>query len=276
MEMTRRAWVAAGAGAIAAAKKSGGLRIGATDWNLKMRGQLEAIAFGKSLGFEGVEVSLSRVPDAEPLLLDERELQDRYLLAAANHKMRIAGTCLLHLNQICLVSEKLAQKWLASGIGITARLKARVILIPFFTKCELKTPEQADTLVGILKEHAPAAEKAGVMLGLENYLSAEDNVRIMDRVGSKAVRVYYDVKNATDAGFDPVKELRWLGSARICQIHLKDKGYLGEGVVNFPAVIKAIEDIGYQGFANLETNWPSGSVADDMRKNLSYIRGLMR
>jgi sugar phosphate isomerase/epimerase len=276
MEMTRRAWVAAGAGAIAAAKKSGGLHIGATDWNLKMRGQLEAIAFGKSLGFEGVEVSLSRVPDAEPLLLDERELQDRYLLAAANHKMRIAGTCLLHLNQICLVSEKLAQKWLASGIGITARLKARVILIPFFTKCELKTPEQADTLVGILKEHAPAAEKAGVMLGLENYLSAEDNVRIMDRVGSKAVRVYYDVKNATDAGFDPVKELRWLGSARICQIHLKDKGYLGEGVVNFPAVIKAIEDIGYQGFANLETNWPSGSVADDMRKNLSYVRGLMR
>jgi len=276
MEMTRRAWVAAGAGAIAAAKKSGGLRIGVTDWNLKMRGQLEAIDFGKSLGFEGVEVSLSRVPDAEPLLLDERELQDRYLAAAANHKMRIAGTCLLHLNQICLVSEKLAQKWLASGIGITARLKARVILIPFFTKCELKTPEQADTLVGILKEHAPAAEKAGVMLGLENYLSAEDNVRIMDRVGSKAVRVYYDVKNATDAGFDPVKELRWLGSARICQIHLKDKGYLGEGVVNFPAVIKAIEDIGYQGFANLETNWPSGSVADDMRKNLSYIRGLMR
>ena len=276
MEMTRRAWVAAGAGAIAAAKKSGGLRIGVTDWNLKMRGQLEAIDFGKSLGFEGVEVSLSRVPDAEPLLLDERELQDRYLAAAANHKMRIAGTCLLHLNQICLVSEKLAQKWLASGIGITARLKARVILIPFFTKCELKTPEQADTLVGILKEHAPAAEKAGVMLGLENYLSAEDNMRIMDRVGSKAVRVYYDVKNATDAGFDPVKELRWLGSARICQIHLKDKGYLGEGVVNFPAVIKAIEDIGYQGFANLETNWPSGSVADDMRKNLSYIRGLMR
>jgi L-ribulose-5-phosphate 3-epimerase len=276
MKMTRRVWMAAGAAAIATAKKSGGLRIGVTDWNLKMRGKLEAVAFAKALGFEGVEVSLSRKPDAEPLLLEDRVLQDHYLAEASRLKIRVAGTCLLHLNQICLVSDKLAQKWLATGIGITARLQARVMLIPFFTNCELKTPAQVDTLVGILKTHAPAAEKAGVLLGLENYLAAEDNVRIMDRVGSKAVRVYYDVKNATDAGFDPVREIRWLGGERICQIHLKDKGYLGEGVVDFPAVMKAIAEIGYQGFADLETNWPSGSVADDMRKNLSYVRKLIR
>ncbi len=32
-----------------------------------------------------------------------------------------------------------------------------------------------------LRELAPEAEKAGVILGLEDTVSAEDNVRIMDR-----------------------------------------------------------------------------------------------
>ena len=127
-----------------------------------------------------------------------------------------------------------------------------------------------------MKELAPEAEKARVILGLEDTISAEDNARILDRVKSKAVLVYYDVGNSTVAGFDPAKEIRWLGKARICQIHLKDNPhYLGEGKIDFPAVMQAIGDIGYQGFANLETVAPSKSVEQDMRRNLGYIRGLM-
>jgi sugar phosphate isomerase/epimerase len=113
------------------------------------------------------------------------------------------------------------------------------------------------------------------VLALENMLSAEDNVRIMERAGSPAVLVYYDTGNSANAGFDPVKEIRWLGKSRIGQIHLKDKGYLGEGGINFPEVMRAIADIGYEGFTILETSAPSGSVENDMRRNLSYLRALI-
>ena len=41
----------------------------------------------------------------------------------------------------------------------------------------------------------------------EDTISAEDNVRIVDRAQSKAVLVYYDLGNSTIAGFDPVN---WL------------------------------------------------------------------
>jgi len=128
----------------------------------------------------------------------------------------------------------------------------------------------------VLKELAPAAEKAGVTLGLEDTISAEDNVRIMERAGSPAVKVYYDVGNSTNGGFDVVKEIRWLGAQRICQMHLKDNPhYLGEGRIDFPAVMKAITDIGFQGFANLETDCPSKSVENDMTRNLKFIRALL-
>ena len=72
-----------------------------------------------------------------------------------------------------------------------------------------KTAE-IDHLVKVLKDVAPKAEKQGVIIGLENYLSAEDNMRIIDRVGSPAVKVYYDVGNSTDKGRDVSrKSARW-------------------------------------------------------------------
>jgi sugar phosphate isomerase/epimerase len=66
-----------------------------------------------------------------------------------------------------------------------------------------------------------------------------------------------------------------LGRERICQFHFKDKGYLGEGVVSFVPILKAIGDIEFKGYANLETTSPSGNVEKDTRRNLGYLRNLM-
>lgn len=261
---------------LAAPRKLAGLRIGVTDWNLRQAGKIEAVALAKSLGFEGVEVSLGRKPLDDKLPMDNAELQAQYLAEADKQGIRLAGTCLdiLHVNY--LKSDSLGQKWVAAGIPITKTLKARVMLLPFFGKGALQTQQEKDYVGDVLKELAPEAEKAGVVLGLENTISAEDNAAIMDRARSRAVRVYYDVGNSTNAGFDVIKEIRWLGKDRICQMHLKDRGYIGEGKIDFPGVMRAIAEIGFQGFANLETSAPSGSIEDDMRRNLAYIRGLIK
>jgi len=99
----------------------------------------------------------------------------------------------------------------------------------------------------------------------------------MDRARSKNVLVYYDVGNSTNAGFDVVKEIRWLGKDRICQIHLKDNpAYLGEGKINFPEVMRAIRDIGFTAYANLETDVHQNSTVEaDMRRNLEFTRKLL-
>jgi len=98
----------------------------------------------------------------------------------------------------------------------------------------------------------------------------------MDRAGSKAVLVYYDVGNSTGQGFDVIREMRWLGGSRICQIHLKDNPYyLGEGKIDFEKVMRTIRDIDFGGFANLETSSPSKSIEADMKRNLAFIRRVM-
>jgi sugar phosphate isomerase/epimerase len=115
-----------------------------------------------------------------------------------------------------------------------------------------------------------------VVLGLENTISAEDNARILDRAQSGAVRVYYDVGNSFNNGFDIYKEITWLGRERICEFHLKDNPHLlGQGKIDFPRVIGLIEGIGFSGWAQLETVAPSGDIRKDMKANLDYIRGLL-
>jgi sugar phosphate isomerase/epimerase len=277
MLISRRNWIAGGLSLAAAPRllARGGLKIGVTDWNLRLAAKLEAVALAKKLGFEGVEVSLGRNVKENRLPLDDAAVLEKYRAEAKKQGIALAGTCLdvLHVNY--LKSDKLGQKWVADGIRLTKSLNARVMLLPFFGKGALSTRQEMDYVADILKDLGKEAEKAGVILGLEDTISAEDNVRIMERSGSKAVKVYYDVGNSTNNGFDIYKEMRWLGAKRICQIHLKDKGYLGEGSIDFKRVLAVIRGIGYSGFANLETSSPSKSVEADMKKNLAFIRRLL-
>ena len=249
-------------------------RVGVTDWNLKLENKVEAIALAKRLGFEGVQVSLGKGTDRLPLADPAR--QQEYLAESKRVGLPLASVCLeiLHVNG--LKNDPLAKRWVADAIPIARALGVKVVLLPFFGKQKLETHAEMDAVGDALREIAPAAEKAGVILGLEDTISARDNVRIMERSQSPAVLTYYDVGNSTRNGFDVVEEIRWLGASRICEVHLKDNpDYLGAGTIDFPAVVAALADIGFDKWAQLETDSPSGSVEKDMARNLAYIRGLV-
>jgi sugar phosphate isomerase/epimerase len=249
------------------------VQIGVTDWNLRQEAKLEAVALAQKLGFDGVEISIGI--GTESLPLGDAALQKAYLEEAGRRKFPIASTCLNILHRNVLKADKLAQRWVAESIPITKNVGARVILLPFFGKGALNTHEEMDYVADYLKEIAPQAEKAKVTLGLENTCSAQDNVRMIERARSRAVLVYYDIGNSFNRGYDVVQEIRWLGKNRICQFHLKDNpNFLGQGKIDIPAVVDAIADIGFRGWANLETSSPTKSVENDMAANLKYVRGL--
>lgn len=256
---------------IASAAKGVRFRLGVTDWNLRQTVKLESVALSKRLGFDGVQISIGRKME-----LADKALQQSFLAESKRVGQPLASLCLdiLHVNG--LKSDPLGQRWTAEAIPIAKAMGIKVILLPFFGKWALQTQAEMDFVGDALKEIAPAAEKAGVILGLEDTISARDNVRIMERSKSPAVLTYYDVGNSTQNGFDIIEEIRWLGGKRICEVHLKDNpSYLGQGKIDFTAVVKALADIGFDKWAHLETVAPSGSIDDDMKKNLGFIRGVI-
>jgi hypothetical protein len=199
MNISRRVFLGSVAAArLLAASQSQGPKIGVTDWNLKKTGDLDAVPLAKSLGFDGVQVSLGRKPVDGRLALENAEIQAQYIARAKQQNIALAGTCLdiLHVN--FLKNDKLGQKWVADGIPITKTLNAGVMLLPFFGKGALETQPERDYAADALKEVAGEAERAGILLGLEDTISAEDNVRIMDP--SSRRRCSYTTMWATPTG----------------------------------------------------------------------------
>ena len=82
-----------------------------------------------------------------------------------------------------------------------AKMKQRIALLAFFSKGDIKDkPQEQAEVIRRLKQVAPEAEKAGVILGIESWLNADEHLRILDAVGSPAVQVYYDVANMEKHG----------------------------------------------------------------------------
>jgi sugar phosphate isomerase/epimerase len=138
----------------------------------------------------------------------------------------------------------------------------------------LNDPAGTESVVKCLKRLAPAAEKVGVTLGFESWLSAAQHMDILSRVGSPALQVYYDVGNSHKQGYDIYKEIRSLGK-NICEFHAKDYDDLyGKGSIDFAQVRRAMDDIGYRGWIHIEgVKLPLG-LEESVQYDARYLRDI--
>jgi sugar phosphate isomerase/epimerase len=250
-------------------------RVGMMDVLLGYASNPEAFAVAQQIGFDGIQVTLGKPVGPDRLVMSDANLQQQILQASKDHSVAIASTYLDVMHRDCLQSNEMAKTWVREGIRITKLLNGGIVELAFFFKCGLNDSADVDGLVRALRELAPIAEREGIVLGVENTLSAGENIRLLDRIGSGAVKIWYDIGNATNMGhFDVPREIRELGKARICQIHVKDKGYLGSGAVNVKGCLEAARDIGYTGWFVFETPSPTGDRVADAAKNLHIFRSM--
>lgn len=231
----------------------------------------------KQAGLDGVEV---RVGDAaDRLSIADPAVREKYKEQMKSTGLVISSLMMGLLNSNPLASDPRGPAWLEQSIDGAKDLGAKVILVAFFGKGNLLQDGQVkkddvDVVVQRLKAVAGRAKDAGVILAIENTLSAQQNVEILERIGHESVRIYYDVGNTTNLGYDVPAEIRFLKD-RIVIFHFKDgRNYLGEGKVRFDAIAQAIDEMGYQGWIVMETSNPSKNRVADAKRNAAYIRKL--
>lgn len=252
-------------------------KIGACDWSIGRGGQLSALELAKKIGLDGVQVSFGK-PDNQYDLRKE-DVRRQYQQAANKHGVEIASLAIGILNSVPYSSDRDAERWVAECVEVMPKLDQKIVLLAFFNRGDIKgKPKLQQEVIRRLKNVAPKAEKAGVVLGLETWLSADEHLRILDAVGSPAVQVYYDTANMNKRGYDIYQEIRQLGRERICEFHCKENGFLlGEGRVDFRRVKDAIDDIDYSGWLVIESAVGKGkSVEDSYIHNQQYLRSVFR
>ncbi|MCX6561894.1 MAG: sugar phosphate isomerase/epimerase [Candidatus Aminicenantes bacterium] len=263
------------AASVPASAAGASVKFGVCDWTLGKSGDPAALALAGKLGFEGVQVSLD--PAGEDLALMKEEARRTFLAAAETTGVAIASFAIGKLNDIPLKSDPRAERWLEQACVIGAAMNVRRVLVPFFGNGDLRNDAKGvDAVVAVLKRLAPKAEKAGIVFALESYLSADENLKIIQRVGSSAVRVYYDVANSSEVGLDIFKEIPALGE-KIVEFHAKDNMDLyGKGPIDFTRVRKAMDEIGYVGWFVFEgTKYPLGLEAS-LRYDLDFLKSVYR
>jgi L-ribulose-5-phosphate 3-epimerase len=257
------------------------VRVGMTDWNLGQRGDITKIALAREIGLDGIQVSVQYPTDGRPTLRDAKT-QAAFKRAALDNGIQICSLAIgnpgkyrlpMHTNPAFAIL-------LAEAVEIAHNLGTNNILLPILgdSHIDMANQAQVDAFIVMMKEVARYGEKYGVVVALEDWISAEDNIKIVDAVGSEYVGVYYDCHNIVPRVKDIYVEPKMLGK-RIHQIHVKNANMLLSqpgGRVDWPRMAQEFYDIGYRGWYVLETGSPSKDIVADTRANIEYVKKTFR
>jgi len=253
------------------------IRISACDWSIGKSSDPGAFEVAKQIGLEGIQVNMGSL--ANNLHLREKTRQRLYLEKSKETGIMISSLALAELNNTPYKSDPQTEEWVADSIDVAKNLGVKVILLAFFHKNDLRNDSTGiGEVVRRLKVVAPKAERLGITLGIESYLSAAELIDIIQRVGSKSMKVYYDFRNSADAGYDVIKELKFLGREAICELHMKENGFLlGEGTLDWPKVAQTLIEMEYygDGWMQIEGATPKGAdIVESYRHNLQFLKNI--
>ena len=254
--------------------KNSPYQIGACDWSLGRTCNPLLFDYAKKIGLQGIQLSYNSPQDETYLLRPENQRAMRE--AAQRTGVKIASLAIGELNNVPFKSEDRTIAWVSGSIDAAKALGVQVVLLAFFSKNDLRNDAVGKKeVIERLRKLVPKAEKNNVILGIESYLSAEEHLEIINAVGSPNVQVYYDPRNSADAGNDVYHEIELLGKKkRICEIHLKDNDHaLGQGSLDWPRIRRALDAVGFKGWAQIEWSVPKGkTIQETYPDNVKYAK----
>lgn len=259
------------------ATKKRNFKIGACDWSLGKSGDVGAFGIAKEIGLDGIMVNMGS--ESNQLKLRDLSVQQEYLKYSKETGIEISSIAIAELNNIPYKSDPRTEQWVWDSVDVAKNLSVPVVLLAFFGNNDLRNDAKGkQEVVRRLKRVAPHAEKKDIILGIESYLSADEQIDIIDQVGSKNIKVYYDFCNVTDAGLDTVKEFKKLGKERICELHMKENGFLlGSGVNDWKAIGQAIHETNYKGdgWMQIEGAIPKGADrVKSYQQNFQFLKNI--
>lgn len=251
------------------------IRISACDWSIGKSSDIGAFDVAKQIGLEGIQVNIGGLKNN--LHLREREVQLAYLKRSRETGIAISSLAIAELNNVPYKSDPRTIEWVSDSIDVAKSLGVNVVLLAFFHTNDLRNDEEGKAeVIRRLRQVAPKAEKMGITLGIESYLSAGELMDIIRQVGSANIKVYYDFRNSADAGYNVIQEIGLLGKDAICELHIKENGFLlGEGTLDWRKIAVTLKEMNYHGdgWMQIEGATPAGAdILSSYKHNLAFLK----
>lgn len=231
----------------------------------------------RDCGFEGIEVDrIESVDEAKKLGELSREI------GTPIHSLVFGGWDMPFSDPNPKVIQR-ALDAMSTQLRVANALQAdTILLVPVVVNKKANTEQAWERSRKHIPELISLAEEMNIVIALEEVWngflldSASEFARYVDEFNSPWIQAYFDVGNVLKYG-DPVEWIRTLGK-RIRKIHLKDFRKAGEkwtnlrdGDVDWPAVRKAIDEVGYNGYLTTELGGGDAAYLKDLGERCDLI-----
>lgn len=266
-------------------RKSKRYKIAAADIMLLKRQKLGALPLAHELGLDGVEVDMGGLGDRPTFdnKLNDPVVRQQYFDKLGELDLEICSLAMTGFFSQSFPEREGAERTVQDCLDAMVALKVKTAFLPLGIKGDLQQrPEMRPAVVARLKRLAPQAEKAGAIIGVETSLSAADEVRLFDEIGSPSVCSYFNFANAIKNGRNLCSELRTLGRDRVCQIHCtnEDGVWLEKDTkVDLPKVKQTLDDLGWSGWLVMERSRDATdprNVKRNFGANAAYLRSIFQ
>ena len=175
---------------------------------------------------------------------------------------------------------------LHTAIGDAKKVGATTVLVVpgKVTNAETENWQQVwDRSQAEIRKAIPAAEAANVKIGIEvvwnDFLNTpEQLIDYCDAFKSPTVGAYFDCSNMLKYGVPAATWIRKLGKR---MLKFDFKGYshekkwvkIGDGDENWPEVLKALDEIGYRGWATSEVGGGGEAELKDIAERMDRVLG---
>jgi hexulose-6-phosphate isomerase len=245
-----------------------------------IRGSIEdKLELVKSLGFQGVEMNSPSTIDKDEAVKarDKTGIAIHGVIDSIHWKDTLSDP-----------DEKVRARGLA---GLETALKdAKVygadtaLLVPGVVKGEVTYERCWQRSRDEVRKVIPLAEKLGVKIAIEvvwnNFITKpEQLVEYVDQFKTPYVGAYFDCSNMVKFGVKSGDWIRQLGKRMLkfdFKGYSKSKGWvpIGEGDEDWPDILKALAEIGYNGWATAEVKGGGPKELKDVAERMNKILGL--
>jgi sugar phosphate isomerase/epimerase len=260
-------------------------KVAVCDWMILKRQRLGAIQLTKDIGADGVEVDMGSLGTNDTFLsmLTNTTQCQVFLDKAGELGLKIPSLAMSGFYAQSFAERPTVPRMIQDTIDTMKRMNVKIAFLPLGVRSDLvQHPELRPAVVERLKAAGKAAEAAGVIIGIETALDAAGEVKLLDEIGSPAIKSYFNFANALQNNRDLHKELRTLGKDRICQIHASNEDGVwlqNDPKIDLPKVKRTLDEMGWSGWLVIERSRDardSRNVKKNFGANAAYLKSVFQ
>jgi sugar phosphate isomerase/epimerase len=268
-----------------AADKKQRYKIAVIDLMILKRQKISAFLLAKEIGADGLEVDMGGLGNRETFdsKLADPTIRQQFLDQAKALNIEICALAMTGFYAQSFATRPTYQKMISDCLETAKAMNVKVVFLPLGIQGDLvKYPELRGAIVQRLKVAGRMAVKAGVVIGIESALDAKGELELLQEVGCKAVKSYFNFSNALKNGRDLHQELKILGKKNIIQIHSTNEDGVwlqNDPKINLKLVKQTLDEMGWSGWLVAERSRDAKTPTDVKRNftaNTTYLKSIFQ